>query len=275
MSASSLRLSLAESLLLHARGLSLRAVTAVILEDPPRHVFGWTHEDRSLLGLCAQARQRPLGATSWEAIARFSSAPWRRRLRTGAFLRFFLGLREKLPVVSPKLSFDPIAEARRQWNRHWGRGATPSMSAVTSVMRMHQILMARLNAVLEPYELTFPRYEALMLLFYSRRGSLPLGKMGDRLQVHRTSVTNTIDGLERLGYVERVPHEEDRRTTLARITKRGRDVADLATRALNQERFGTAPLGSNDLELVSEILRRVRIDAGDFEEGVSAASAGR
>jgi DNA-binding MarR family transcriptional regulator len=139
-------------------------------------------------------------------------------------------------------TFDPIAEARRQWNRHWGNAATPSMSAVTSVMRVHQILMARLNDLLRPYGLTFPRYEALMLLYYSRRGSLPLGKMGQRLQVHRTSVTNTIDGLERHGYVERQSHERDRRTTLAAITAHGRRVAEQATATLNEDRFGTAPL---------------------------------
>jgi DNA-binding MarR family transcriptional regulator len=170
------------------------------------------------------------------------------------------------------LRFDPIAEARRQWNKHWGKRATPAMSAVTSIMRVHQILMARLNELLQPYELTFPRYEALMLLYYSRRGSLPLGKMGDRLQVHRTSVTNTIDGLERLGYVERVAHEQDRRTTLARITERGLDVAEAATRALNERRFGTEPLGRQELELLSETLRRVRVDAGDFEEGASSSA---
>ena len=138
------------------------------------------------------------------------------------------------------------------------------MSAVTSIMRVHQILMARLNDQLGPYGLTFPRYEALMLLFYSRRGSLPLGKMGDRLQVHRTSVTNTIDGLERLGYVRRVAHERDRRTTLAVITERGREVAEQATRELNETRFGTAPLARAELESVSTVLRRIRIDAGDF-----------
>jgi DNA-binding MarR family transcriptional regulator len=113
-----------------------------------------------------------------------------------------------------------------------------------------------------------------MLLYYSRRGSLPLGKMGDRLQVHRTSVTNTIDGLERLGYVERAPHPEDRRATLAAITARGREVAEQATRVLNEERFGTAPLGRAELEALSETLRRVRIDAGDFEDGLSRSRAG-
>jgi DNA-binding MarR family transcriptional regulator len=168
--------------------------------------------------------------------------------------------------VPDPLSFDPIAEARRQWSKHWGGAATPAMGAVTSLMRVHQILMARLNELLAPYDLTFPRYEALMILHFSRHGSLPLGKMGERLQVHRTSVTNTIDGLERLGYVERLPHEQDRRTTLARITPRGREVAELATRALNEERFGTAPLSVEELESLSETLRRVRVDAADFEE---------
>jgi DNA-binding MarR family transcriptional regulator len=178
-------------------------------------------------------------------------------------------------AVPQLLSFDPIAEAGRQWDRHWGRAATPSMRAVTSIMRVHQILMARLNDLLSPYELTFPRYEALMLLYYSRRGSLPLGKMGDRLQVHRTSVTNTIDGLERLGYVERSPHERDRRTTLASITGRGRAVAEQATQVLNAEWFGTAPLRREELEMLFQTFRRMRLDAGDFHEELSPSVSGR
>jgi DNA-binding MarR family transcriptional regulator len=138
------------------------------------------------------------------------------------------------------------------------------MAAVTSIMRAEQILIARLNELLRPWELTFPRYEALMLLFYSRHGSLPLGKMGERLQVHRTSVTNTVDGLEKLGYVRRSPHESDRRSSLAEITDRGREVAAQATEVLNAERFGTAPLGREDFEQLFELLRRLRGGAGDF-----------
>ena len=161
-------------------------------------------------------------------------------------------------------TFDPIAEARRQWNRHWGTAATPSMSAVTSVMRVHQILMARLNDLLRPYNLTFPRYEALMLLYYSRRGSLPLGKMGQRLQVHRTSVTNTIDGLERQGYVERQSHDSDRRTTLAAITEPGRQTARSATEVLNELHFGTLPLGPQELDTITRTLETLRADADGF-----------
>jgi DNA-binding MarR family transcriptional regulator len=140
------------------------------------------------------------------------------------------------------------------------------MGAVTSVMRVQQILMARLNALLKPWELTFPRYEALMLLHLSRRGALPLGKMGERLQVHRTSVTNIVDGLERLGLARREPHEHDRRTTLAVVTERGREVAEAATAVLNRERFGVEPLEGEDLVGLFDVLRRVRLGAEDFVE---------
>jgi DNA-binding MarR family transcriptional regulator len=164
------------------------------------------------------------------------------------------------------LPFDPIAEAERQWRRHWGNAATPSMAAVTSIMRAHQLVMGRLNDELKPWELTFARYEALMLLFFSRTGSLPLGKMGARLQVHPTSVTNLIDGLEKLGYVTRGPHPSDRRTTLATISDRGRVVAQDATKALNAMRFGTGEMTRSDLVTVTDVLRRMREGAGDFDE---------
>lgn len=164
------------------------------------------------------------------------------------------------------LDFDPIAEAGRQWRERWGEGSVASMSAVTSIMRAQQILIARLNATLEPYDLTFPRYELLMLLFLSRNGSLPLGKMGARLQVHRTSVTNLVDGLEARGYIVRSPHPSDRRMTLAAITEAGREVAAEATAALNGSRFGTAPLDEDDLLAAVDVLRRLRVGAEDFSE---------
>jgi DNA-binding MarR family transcriptional regulator len=162
--------------------------------------------------------------------------------------------------VADALDFDPIDEARRQWHEHWGSAPAPAMVAVTSIMRAEQILMLRLNSLLKPWELTFPRYEALMLLYYSRRGSLPLGKMGARLQVHPTSVTKTIDGLQKLGYVERTRHEDDRRKWLASITERGREVARQATTVVNDARFGTQPLERDQLQQLFEILRDLRAD---------------
>jgi DNA-binding MarR family transcriptional regulator len=157
--------------------------------------------------------------------------------------------------------FDPIAEARRRWIEHWGDEPTPAMVAVTSIMRAQQILMGRLNALLKPFDLTFPRYEALMILYLSRRGSMPLGKLGARLQVHPTSVTSLIDGLERSGHLRRTAHAEDRRTTLAEITEQGRAVAAGATDALNRARFGVGPLADDDLDAIAAAIDPLREDA--------------
>jgi DNA-binding MarR family transcriptional regulator len=162
------------------------------------------------------------------------------------------------------LKFDPIAEARRQWDAHWGSEATSSMAVVTSIMRVQQIVMGRLNSLLEPFDLTFPRYEALMVLFYSRRGALPLGKLSDRLQVHRASVTNVVDRLVGSGYVVRETDGSDRRTVLARITEAGTITARDATEQLNATRFGMDPLDDADCEGVYSLFRRMRLEAADF-----------
>jgi len=162
------------------------------------------------------------------------------------------------------LRIDPIAEARRHWSERWGEEPARPMEAITSIMRAQQILLARLNELLGPLGLTFPRYEALMLLSFTRTGTLPLGKVGERLQVHRTSVTNIVDKLEADGLVRRVPHEADRRTTLAEITDAGRDVAARATDLLNADSFGLAALGKDEQERLTELLRTLRLEAGDF-----------
>jgi DNA-binding MarR family transcriptional regulator len=166
--------------------------------------------------------------------------------------------------LSRPLGFDPIEEAARQWREHWNGDAVAPMAAVTSLMRLQQIVLVRLNGLLEPHGLSFARYEALMLLFYSRKGRLPLGKISDRLQVHRASVTNVIDKLSDAGYVERVQHDSDRRTVLAQITPAGRQVARKATRQLNRAGFGMQPLSDSECDELTALATGVRVSAGDF-----------
>jgi DNA-binding MarR family transcriptional regulator len=161
-----------------------------------------------------------------------------------------------------RLPFDPIDEAARQWTHRWP--GVPAMHAVTSLMRVQQLVIGRLDALLKPHGLTFARYEALVLLTFSSRGSLPLGKMGERLQVHPTSVTSIVRKLEADGHVLRRPHPEDGRAVLAEITPGGRAVVEAATSELVGADFGLGVLGDEDLQRLSELLRPVRQAAGDF-----------
>ncbi len=91
---------------------------------------------------------------------------------------------------------DPIALARANWSAPVGVMSAEGMVAVTSVMRAHQILLARVENALRPYDLSFSRYELLRLLAFSSSGALPITKASDRLQVHVTSVTHAIRRLE-------------------------------------------------------------------------------
>ena len=162
------------------------------------------------------------------------------------------------------LSFDPIAKAAQNWAAAgWGEQAD-GMAFVTSIMRAHQILIARVDETLATYKLSFARFEVLMLLSFSRTGQLPLGKIGQRLQVHPASVTNAIDRLESDGYVARMPHPTDGRTTLATITTVGRALAREAVVALNRDVFGKVGVGSGEAASVVKALGTLRHSADDF-----------
>jgi DNA-binding MarR family transcriptional regulator len=160
------------------------------------------------------------------------------------------------------LPFDPIERAAQIWDERFG--PAEAMAAVTSIMRAQQILLAGLDGLLRPYGLTFARYEALVLLGFSRTGALPLRVIGERLMVHPTSVTNTIDRLERDGLVRRRPNPRDGRGTLAEITPSGREVMARSTADLMAARFGMADYDVLELGEIFSLLRGLRVTAGDF-----------
>ena len=159
---------------------------------------------------------------------------------------------------------DPIAAARANWERAgWGEVAE-GMVAVTSVMRAHQILLARVENALRPYDLSFSRFELLRLLAFSRTGALPITKASDRLQVHVTSVTHAIRRLEADGMVRRIPHPTDGRTTLVELTELGRSTAEDATVTLNRQVFADIGMSPEQARALVASIESLRRHAGDF-----------
>jgi DNA-binding MarR family transcriptional regulator len=138
------------------------------------------------------------------------------------------------------------------------------MAAVTSIVRAQQILLGRIDEQLRDLELTFARYELLVLLHFSREGRLPLGVIGSRLQVHPTSVTSAVDRLVRQGFVRRTPHPTDGRTRLAELTDVGRDRMLEATERLNTTVFADPGLPPDEVGELVTVLRGLRHAAGDF-----------
>jgi DNA-binding MarR family transcriptional regulator len=164
-----------------------------------------------------------------------------------------------------RLPFDPITEAMRHWRAQGWTDATRGMGVVTSVIRAEQILAGRAEEAVRPFGLTFARYEVLMLLLFSQHGELPLGKIGQRLQVGAASVTNAIDRLERDRLVRRRVNPNDGRGVLAAITARGRDLAYLASGALNESVFTRLELSQADADTLFALVSKLRRRAGDFD----------
>ena len=162
----------------------------------------------------------------------------------------------------PGLAFDPIAEASRSWAQQWTQ--TTRMRAVASLMRVHQLVLIELDERLRPLGLTFARYEVLVLLTFSRRGALPLGKIGERLQVHATSVTPLVRRLEAARLITRTRHPEDGRAVLASITPAGRELVERATTIITDARFALGALSEDDCEQLTALLTAPRQAAGDF-----------
>ena len=164
------------------------------------------------------------------------------------------------------LPIDPLAEAKRQWLAHGWTDAADGMALVTSVMRAQQLLLARVDATLKPFALSFARYEVLRLLAFSRAGSLPLSSVVARLQVHPTTVTSTAERLVRDGLIAREPHPHDGRAALLVLTESGRELVERATQALNADVFAQPGLSRDDAAELVAIVARLRKDAGDFAD---------
>jgi DNA-binding MarR family transcriptional regulator len=141
------------------------------------------------------------------------------------------------------------------------------MASATSIMRVQQLLLAEYDAIAGRHGLSFARYEALVLLAFSRDGRLSMSRIGERLMVHPTSATNTIQRLAAAGFVERIPNPQDRRGTFAVITGSGRAAMEAVTAELEAIDFGLAMLDADQHAALFEILRTVRVGADDFDPG--------
>ena len=68
--------------------------------------------------------------------------------------------------------------------------------------------------------MTYPRMNLIHAL--AEEGPQIMSALRDRLGVSARNITVLVDGLEKEGYVRRVPHPEDRRATVIELTDDGR-----------------------------------------------------
>lgn len=168
---------------------------------------------------------------------------------------------------------DQVSAAHAQWRRHGWGDAADGMATVLDLIRVHRVLSDHIDQTLRPLDLTFARYEILMLLSFTRRGAMSIGSIGRLLQVHATSVTSAVDRLEIDGLARRIRSDGDRRKVMVHITQQGCATSSTATEALNAYVFTKLGLATSQTTMLWSLLRAFRANAGDFH--VVAARARR
>ena len=108
------------------------------------------------------------------------------------------------------------------------------------------------------YGLSDAKLEVLEVLCCCTDRRACLHALGDELGVTRPNVTKLVDGLERGGLVERLPHPTDRRMVQAHVTRQGLQVAERALpgRGEQMERLWDA-LEDDELAQLVALLRIV------------------
>ena len=166
--------------------------------------------------------------------------------------------------MAPQGDRDPILEAYHLWNENGWEDCAAGCTAVTSLMRVHQVLTRQADQILAPIDLTFARYELLVRLYFSGE-SLPLSQLGRQLQIHQTSITSLVDKLEKQGLIERRPHPTDRRSTIAQMTPSGRVLTGKAIKLLNSELFRDLGLADGEAHQLIGLLAKMRRSWNDIE----------
>jgi DNA-binding MarR family transcriptional regulator len=104
--------------------------------------------------------------------------------------------------------------------------------------------------------MTYPRMRLLHEL--AEEGPQIMATLRTRLGVSARNITVLVDGLERDGFVKRVPHPQDRRATLVELTDQGR-AAHRTVYATHADRAAAlfASLDHDDQQALLGLLRRL------------------
>ena len=142
-----------------------------------------------------------------------------------------------------------------------GGDPPPQLGVAAGLLfRVRELLLRELDAALSTVGTSQARHQVLTIVCHAAGGGLQLGEIAARAAVHPTTMTSTIDRLERDGFIERRSDPKDRRGTLAVATKKGRDSYERGRKALLAIDYGLADVPKATIETLIETLDRLALE---------------
>jgi len=110
---------------------------------------------------------------------------------------------------------------------------------------------------LEKYNLTPKQFSLLAFLW--KQDGLSQVELSEKCQIDRTTIGGLIDRLQKQGYVTRLPHPEDRRAFMIRLTTDGKALEkELLAIARSVTDAFTARLSPEETETLRKLLKKLR-----------------
>jgi DNA-binding MarR family transcriptional regulator len=159
--------------------------------------------------------------------------------------------------------YDVVAEAEAAYKER-GLKSVREFACLFSIERAAKVLQAQAKDDLDSHRLTYAGWLALTVLSYAKFKALPTAKLAARVGSHPTTLTNTVDNLERLGFVRRRSKDGDRRVVILELTAEGDAVQAAINERRAEERFGLGALEAAEVDELIRLLRKVRLSLGDL-----------
>lgn len=150
----------------------------------------------------------------------------------------------------------PVDRYPQLWNVQFGGGDV--YAAAVAVMRADRMVRRHISDVLGKHNMTMQQWTIMSILLFEPGKAMQIGQLASLLQVHSTTVTNAIDKLEPLGWMEREP--VDKRTILAKLTKAGEKQLRVVHKQLVKNRFGLEHLSDAEVKAIPTALSPVYRD---------------
>ncbi len=159
--------------------------------------------------------------------------------------------------------YDVVSEAEAAYQKR-GLKSVKEFAAVFSIDRASKILQANAKEDLDVHRLTYAGWLALTVLSYAKARALPTAKLASRVGTHPTTLTKTVDNLQRLGFVRRISKDGDRRVVVVELTPEGDAVQSWINKRRADARFGFSALDVKEVDELIRLLRKVRLSLGDL-----------
>jgi len=106
--------------------------------------------------------------------------------------------------------------------KDWPQINLTALRSAARILTAMESIHYHINAHFGTFGVSRSRLLVLKELFFSGDAGLTPAELADRVFITRPSMTTCLDGLEKAGYIRRVPSPSDRRAVLIHITPAGR-----------------------------------------------------